>query len=169
MSETRDSRLVGSILFLVALFGPAGVTFAGFEEISFTVGAISWIYSGGYWSSFTFYPPYMWVQMLPLTGFRFWFVYEMVRLYQLKTTRRRMKLAAVASEAPFVFAGIVSLIPTFLYSAYLYIYIVSPSLVLPLVGWILLRIKHPPQEAEIWEGLPDSVPWWGEVEAAEDI
>jgi hypothetical protein len=166
-SETRDSRVIGLILFLVALFGPAGVQVSVSDEIYFSIVAISWQYYSSYWGGFMFYHPFMWVQTLPFTGFRFWFVYEMMRLYQRKTTSRRVKLAAIASEGPFALMGIISLIPMFLYPSFFYISIFSPSLVLPLVGWILMRIRPPPQEAEIWDGLPDSMPWWEKTEAAE--
>jgi hypothetical protein len=143
------------------------VSISGSDEIFFSVIAISWVYYSSYWGGFMLYPPYMWIQTLPFTGFRFWFVYEMMRLYRRKTTGRRIKVAAIVSEGPFALMGIISLIPMIIYPSFFYISIITPSLVLPLVGWILMRVRPPPREADIWEGLPDSVPWWEETKPAE--
>jgi hypothetical protein len=63
--------------------------------------------------------------------------------------------------------GIGSLIPLILYPSFYYFNIITPSLVLPLIGWALMRVIPPPREPDIWEGLPDSVPWWEKTDTAE--
>lgn len=145
-------------MFVVALFGPAGVVIMGYGEVTINVMAMLWVYYS--WGGPPILHPFIIVQTFPFTGFRLWLAYEMMRLYRRRVRIRRVKWAAVASETPFTLIGVISLMPLILYPSIYYVSITAPTLVLPLLSWVLLRVIPPPKEPDIWEGLPESVPWW---------
>ncbi|UCE09110.1 MAG: hypothetical protein JSW61_09000 [Candidatus Thorarchaeota archaeon] len=173
VAKKYTPAIVGLVMFAVALLGPAGIAIAGSREILVDILAMSWHWNirGG----LIIYTPFMWFQTLPINGFRFWLAFELLRHYQRRVTFRRVKWAAVASEAPYILMTIFYMIMFFRLSPSFYIAIVGPSLVLPFTGWVLMKVKPPPREPEIWDGLPDTDSWWDQTrdpplnEAPQDI
>jgi hypothetical protein len=144
-------------MFAVALFAPAGMSVGYPDEFQFGLVAVTWTYAyGGFWAGFRFYDPAMWVMTLPFMGFRYWLSYEMTRYYRGEVSRRRLKLAAIACEAPFALMGVVSIFNIILYSSS---NLAGPTLILPVVALLLLRMKPPPARPVSWVD-EEKESWW---------
>ncbi|MFX1561661.1 MAG: hypothetical protein ACFFBL_13815, partial [Promethearchaeota archaeon] len=94
---------------------------------------------------------------LPVTFLRLVFVYQIYRLYQGKTSRRRTLLVGAVSELQTAIVGILGvIIPVFSLTSRLFI----PLPILFLAALITFRIAPPLEVSAPWKDSEDTESWW---------
>ncbi len=94
---------------------------------------------------------------LPITFLRFVFVYQMYRLYEGRTTRKRTLLVGAASELQVATIGIMgAIMPVFSLMSRFFI----PLPILFLAVLSIIRLVPPCEVTKPWETPEDAESWW---------
>ena len=103
--------------------------------------------------------PFMFIGNLPITCLRLVFVYQIYKLYQSRTTRKRTLVVGVASELQVTILGILAVImPVFSLMSRYFI----PSPILFLAALVIFKIAPPPEVSTPWEHPEESESWWAQ-------
>ncbi|KXH71134.1 MAG: hypothetical protein AM326_12015 [Candidatus Thorarchaeota archaeon SMTZ-45] len=101
--------------------------------------------------------PFVFIGNLPVTFLRLVFVYQIYKLYQGRTTRKRTMLVGAASELQMAIIGILgAIIPVFSLSSRLFI----PLPILFLAALVTIKVVPPLEVSTPWKNPEDSESWW---------
>ena len=147
MGSSKWTWIATTVCALVALLAPFEYSYITFEPemvTAFTLRSLVWIYESYPSTEFIFEP--LGLLISPIHAFlRFWFVYEVYRVYSMRVPRRRAVIVGIISEFWWV-------VP----QAYVLIFIsfhpmaILPVPVLLLVGLVLLGLRRPARDSGAW-------------------
>jgi len=96
---------------------------------------------------------------LPVTFLRLVFVYQMYKLYQGRTTRKRTMWVGVASELQMTTIGILgAIMPVFSLISRFFI----PIPLLFLVALVTIKVAPPSEVSTPWKHSEDTASWWAQ-------
>ncbi|KXH77341.1 MAG: hypothetical protein AM326_05240 [Candidatus Thorarchaeota archaeon SMTZ-45] len=154
-------QTIAVLMTLIALFAPIAVA-GQYYGLSFYINitAMLWtIFMNEYGVTIQFFDLFVLLYLVPFHFFRIAFVFQIVRYYQEKTTRRRTAVAALLSEAPFLAFYILWLIT---FGALIGLGFNFPTPIMMIIGLLLLW-RFPVSEVTVpWEGVSEPTPWWEE-------
>ena len=109
--------------------------------------------------------PFAFIGNLPATFLRLVFVYQIYKLYQGRTSRKRTLLVGAASELQMAIVGIIgAIIPVFSLTSRLFI----PIPILFLAALITFRIAPPLEVSTPWKHPKDAESWWAQSSKDEE-
>ena len=179
--ERIKPRNVGIILVITALITPiaANISFNPWDGYFFSLlFMFCYVNFSARWG-FDIYPtiyPYwgfpdiyyiMSISMMlgVYAGPRIVFSYQMVRLYKVRTTKKRAIILGLITDCYFLFLMLPTLIAMLLYPSG-YLYMILPVPLVFLVALLLIKLRPPPKVLTPWKELDKPDKWWEKKEAA---
>ncbi|MFW9976211.1 MAG: hypothetical protein ACFFDQ_13150 [Candidatus Thorarchaeota archaeon] len=172
-SETQGTIRSGTLIAIVAaiaVLAPAGfnVEFDPSTGVIMHISMICMLWTlpvtfagnnpgGTFQEAIPIPSPFALIGNIPLTFLRLVFVYQMYKLYEGRTTRKRTILVGAASELQITAIGILSVImPVFSLMSRFFI----PVPLLFLAALIAIKIASPPEDTAYWKSSGDTENWW---------
>ena len=181
--RTLKAGTVGTIMAIIAVLAPAGLDVNLDPSTGWIIGlsliCMLWtlpIRLGinnppGTFAEFSTVPneviptPFAFIGNLPITFLRLLFVYQIYKLYQGRTSRKRTMLVGAASELETAIVGILgAIIPVFSLISRLFI----PIPFLFLAALITIRLAPPREVSTPWKHPEDTESWWAQPSKYEE-
>lgn len=167
---TRSSGTLVAIMAAIAVLAPAGlnVEFDPSTGVIMHLSMICMLWTlpitfagnnpgGTFQEAIPIPSPFALIGNIPLTFLRLVFVYQIYKLYQGRTTRKRTFLVGAASELQMATIGILSVImPVFSLMSRLFI----PVPILFLAALITIKVAPPYEVTTHWKHPGDTENWW---------
>ncbi|MCK5302656.1 MAG: hypothetical protein KAJ96_05910 [Candidatus Thorarchaeota archaeon] len=154
--------VVGIVMTLVALLTPIAFLASGYDGLYISLIAILWSFtSSSYYTQLVIADIFTLGMSMPFGFLRLAYAYQMFRLYNGRTTKKRTLTLGIVSELPFAILFIPYLI-MWLLNPLSPLALAAPTLILLIVGILIVKFKPPPKPPETWVEISENKSWWEE-------
>jgi hypothetical protein len=157
-----NPTIVGIVMALVALVAPLAFFFSGYDGLYISLIAILWSFtSSSYYTQLVIADIFTLGMSMPFGFLRLAYAYQMFRLYNGRTTKKRTLTLGIVSELPLAILFIPYLI-MWLLNPLSPLALAAPTLILLIVGILIVKFKPPPKPPETWVEISEKKSWWEE-------